>query len=279
MTNLNPKATLVDPPKDHIEQQQTESTMQKRQYNTTFSDGRPQHSSKRLKQAPNTYAGLPSSSQNVSDGQFDNWWNGMLNRGTQPTREESLQRLSLDDQANRLMAPSSIPCSAPWPDQELPISPSTVSPSVAASDEFPTSPAMTTFDQQAYAPPPSMDFDPDHELEFELNTAMGMVWRSPPPQDATTPQPQPQYEGDATFPPETFPTFDFPLYNGQTASIPSNEPLLDDTAMLPPAPPTEQGSGFNQALRNLSSLESNLQAATKKQIDNVYNSDRGGMIS
>jgi hypothetical protein len=120
---------------------------------------------------------------------------------------------------------------------------------------------------------PSSDaagYDPDHELEFELNTNMGMVWRD-------VPKPSPPTSVAPMNLTNTAPNFDT-IYNATQAVSdplfgfgPSPDALADADAMFgnlsAPLPPAQAPSHHtNPALEQLSSLGNHLQAEAERQM-------------
>lgn len=197
-------------------------------------------------------------------------------------RQEALASLALYREMDRVFASHFVADSSGGysinPQSMVDSSPSTYPASLAPQqwDPMPLGPVSPDLYSTANFSPCSdvAGYDPDHELEFELNTNMGMVWRD-------IPKPSPPM-GVAPMNLDNAASQQFYMPSGAAGTAPdplfgfdpSLDALADAEAMFGnlagPLPPAQgQSQPQDSALEQLSSLGNHLQAEAERQMQNV----------
>ncbi|KFH42536.1 hypothetical protein ACRE_067250 [Hapsidospora chrysogenum ATCC 11550] len=241
-------------------------TLSKRERDLSTDCFFPQSKRGRMDYGPNVAtshaAPYQTTDMNVPDCPPQNMWDqmrGTTHHGARPTREEVLNTLAWDKDARHFL------------DQSFPGYPTSHSASMAGG----MNPS-----QSAPAPP---RYNPDHEVEFELQTSMGMVWRPSPeksPQNTTFHDIDMFPPTDVGSPSQWLDTQYSPLFNDGGATIPSTSQTQGPNDGLGYAgmATDSRDRGLDQTVQNLDRLEASLQANTRLQMDYVNGDRRSGIL-
>jgi hypothetical protein len=250
-------------------------TLSKRELDVSTDTLFPQSTKGRMDHGPsvatNYAAPFRTTGMNMSNRPPQDLWKslpGPTHAGARPTREEVLNILTWDKEAGGLQ------------DQSLPNA-AHLNGFSAGMGGYPASNSFMVGMNQSRAAPASPGFNPDHVVEFELQTSMGMVWR--PSSEQLSQYSASSYDMGMLFPtdvgsPSQCLEFqDPPLFNNSDATIPDTQGPNDDLgcAGLPTNSPVR---GLDQTLQNLERLEVSLQAHTRMQMNYIDDDRRKGLL-